>query len=146
MGSPSTVVKAAYFERGQRCSEKNISSSMRETTYRQVESALIATRLHHIRGRPTGCATRLQQAGGIVRNGFTSNLGPIACLLTMLKKFRLSAETMNAMKNGPEPLRLEATISLRIPWAYECPCILTLHVFNRLFIQYNLLSSSRTVS
>jgi hypothetical protein len=29
---------------------------------------------------PTGCATRLQQADSVVRNGFTSNLDYIACL------------------------------------------------------------------
>ena len=28
---------------------------------------------------PTGCATRLQQADSVVRNGFTSNLDYIAC-------------------------------------------------------------------
>src|SRR5258708_33660304 len=55
---------------------------------------------------PTGCATRLQQAGYVVRSGFTSDLAHIACLLEMLEKFRFSAETMDATKNGPEPLCL----------------------------------------
>ncbi len=54
--------------------------------------------------QPTGCATRLQQADSVVRDGFMSNLGHIACLLPMLEKFRFSTETMFATKNALEPL------------------------------------------
>ncbi len=53
--------------------------------------------------------TRLQQVNCIIRNCFTSDLDHIACLLTMLLKFRLSAGTMKATKDVLEALRLKTT-------------------------------------
>jgi len=57
---------------------------------------------------PTSCATRLQQAGSTVQDGVASSPSHTAYLLAIVEKFRLSAETLHAMKNGPEPLCLKA--------------------------------------
>jgi hypothetical protein len=59
-----------------------------------------------------------------VRSDFTSNLGHIAYLLAMLWKFRFGAETIDAPKDGLEPLRLERYISLRNRWAMRFPVVL----------------------
>jgi hypothetical protein len=53
-------------------------------------------------GKPTGCATILQQAGYVVRNGCTGNLGRIVSKQAIWQKSRSGTETMDATKNSPE--------------------------------------------